>query len=141
MTPARRVIPSVPLGAEGARGIRRADITIEGIDQNGPSHELRVFLDNPDADAETEPVPDNGYAGSVYVYGHGGGLDDLEGSDVHIPVPMTRTIIATDAVRRARDRGPTASVTLVPVSYDTPAPDIDLDSVDVAVLIDEEPGA
>ncbi len=135
MTSARRVIPSVPLGAEGAQGARRADIVIDGIDQNGPSHELRVFLDNPGADAETEPLPEAGYAGSVHVYAQGGALDGLEG--VHVRVPMTRTIIATDAVGRARARGPAASVTLVAVPSESAGPEIDLSSLGVSVMVDE----
>lgn len=134
MTSARRVFPSVPLGTEGMHGIRRADIVIEGIDQNGPSHTLRIFVDNPDADADTEPIPENGFAGSLYVYAHAGALD--EGSAAHTRVPMTRAIIATEAVQRARSRGPTASVTVVALPSDSPGPEIDLSGLEVSVLVD-----
>jgi hypothetical protein len=132
------VFRSVPIavGTEGARNLQRADIAVEGLDQAGSSFDLRIFLNNPDADAMTEPTEDNGYAGSIYVYGYG---RPPEG-EVGARHPMTRSIIATDAVRRARAAGATAMVSLVPVPYDSPGPEIDLDGVEVSVLIDEQPG-
>jgi hypothetical protein len=50
---------------------------------------------------------------------------------------MTRSLIATDAVRRAARAGPTASVTLVPVGYEGSGDGIDLGPVQVAILVDE----
>ena len=131
MTPGPRVFPAVPVaGAEGGRSIDEAEIVVAGIDLAGPSHELRVFLDNAAADADTQPTPDDGYAGSIYVYGHAGALSR---SDQHEPLPITRTLVATDAVRRALAGGETASVTLVAVGGGGKG-DIDLDALDVSVL-------
>jgi hypothetical protein len=145
VTPSPRVFRSVPIaiGTEGARDLQRADIAVDGIDQAGSSFELRVFLNNPDADAATEPAQDNGYAGSIYVYGYGNPPADL--TEAREPgagprLPMSRSVIATDAVRRAQATGPTATVTLVAVPYDSPGPEIDMGSLDVSVLIDEQPG-
>jgi len=137
MTLSPRVLHSVPIatGAEGAR-LRRADIEVAGLDQAGASFELRMFLNNPGADAATEPTEANGYAGSIYVYGYGRPPESMRDDP---RLPMTRSIIATEAVARARAEGPTASLTLVAVPADSPGPEIDLGSVDVAVLVDEQP--
>jgi hypothetical protein len=128
-----RVYPAVPL-PPGAGGGERADIVVSGLEQAGPSYELRVFLGNPAADAATELTPDAGYAGSIHVYGYGDppppGLDDARAPRL----PMTRSLIATDPVRDAAARGPTAAITLVVVGYGPPDPGVDLAGVDVAVL-------
>jgi hypothetical protein len=131
VTLAPRVVPSVPIpvGAEEASQLQRADIVVDGVDQAGPSFELRVFVNNPQADAETEPTPDAGYAGSIYVYGYGRAPQE---SEPRPRIPMTRYVIATDAVRAAATAGPTADVTLVPVSSD---PDIHLEELQVSVLV------
>jgi hypothetical protein len=47
-------------------------------------------------------------------------------------------VIATDAVRRAAADGPTASVTLVAVPYDSAGGDVDLESAEVALLVDDQ---
>jgi hypothetical protein len=135
-----RVLPSVaiPLAATGAN-LERADIVVSGLDQAGPSFELRVFLNNPRADAQTEPVPDTGYAGSVHIYGYGrapeGAHPGPAAHPSHPRIPMTRYVIATEAVRAAAAKGPTAAVTLVPVPIQTPTPEIDLEDVQVSVLV------
>jgi hypothetical protein len=144
VTVSRRVLHSVPIsiGTEDAREIQRADVVVDGLDQAGPSFELRIFLGNPDADARTEPTEENGYGGSIYVYGYGyggpSGDPDAQGA-AHAPLTPRRSVIATDAVRRAAAHGPTGSVTLVAVPYDDAAGEVDLDSVDVAVLVDDQP--
>jgi hypothetical protein len=122
-----RVYPAVALPPGGGE---RADIAVSGLEQAGPSYELRVFLGNPAADAQTALTPDSGYAGSIHVYGYG--EPPPPGLGASRPrMPMTRSLIATDAVRAAAARGQTAAVTLVPVSYEAAV--IELDGVDVAV--------
>jgi hypothetical protein len=135
MTVGPRVLRSVPIstGTEGAR-VRRADIEVAGLDQAGSSFELRIFLNNPAAEAATEPIEERGYAGSIYVYAYGRPPDGMRTEGL----PMTRSIIATEAVRRARADGPTASVTLVAIPADSPGPAIDLGAVEVAVIVDEQ---
>lgn len=119
----------IPLGAEGARGIRRADIEIGGLEHAGASYELRIFLNNSAADADTPPTPGNGYAGSIFVYGYGGPRSPGDAR-----LPLTRSLPITDAVRAAAARGTQMSVTLVPVDGD--APDLDLDALEISVLVD-----
>jgi hypothetical protein len=120
-----RVYPSVPIasGPSEATSLRRADIEVSGLEQAGPSYELRIFLNHPDAGAETQPTEAEGYAGSIYVYGYGQAPPGDAGAEPRMP--MTRSVIATRAVGAAAARGPTATVTLVPVAYDeasAPAP-------------------
>src|SRR5215472_16555024 len=54
----------------------RSDLEIYGIYHGGPSYEGRIFLNNPKADQNTARTRENGYAGSFYIFGHGGGLGD-----------------------------------------------------------------
>jgi len=140
VTPAPRVFDAVAVRsgtADGAR-IARADIELSGLEQAGPSYEMRAFLNNPGAGAGTEPTQDNGYAGSIYVYGYGRPPPDLVESEQRPRLPMTRSIIATDAVRRAAQAGSTASLTLVPAGYEGSGDDIDLEPVEAAILVDED---
>lgn len=104
----------------------RADIEFEGVDHSGSTYEGRVFLNNPDADPSTEPNLDHGYAGSYYIFGHGGCYGDEGHCDVaprslydprppHMLSPTRKIVIATDAVRRAAAAGESLTVTVVPV--------------------------
>jgi hypothetical protein len=129
---------AIPIDREQASDLRRADLVVSGLEQAGASFELRAFVNNPKADAGTEPTPEAGYAGSIYIYGYGQPPESLDPeSGTHPRLPMTRYVDATDAVRAAAAQGPAAAVTLVPVSFATPGPDIHLDDVDVSVLIHE----
>lgn len=90
-------------------------MVFEGVDQSGPSYEVRVFLNNPDADHHTAPIPENGYAGSFHVYGYGlwPGKEAACGGESR--APMTRYLVATEPVRAALAKRDTVTVTAVPV--------------------------
>jgi hypothetical protein len=101
----------------------RADIEFEGVDHSGSSYEARVFVDNPEADGDTEPTAENGYVDSYYVFGHGGCYGDQGHCDVlprspydprtpHGLLPVKKVVTATDAIKAAQG---TFRVTVVPV--------------------------
>ena len=105
----------------------RADLHFHGVDHSGATFEGRVFLNNPKADEDTATIPANGYAGSFYIFGHGGCYGD-EGhcdvptrtrpNDLRRPHPLTPTEISleiTDALRDAIKKGSDLHVTVVPV--------------------------
>lgn len=105
---------------------QRADIEFHGVDHSGSSYEGRIFLNNPDADGDTETTGENGYAGSYYVFGHGGCYFDEGHCDVkprgpydprapHELWPMRKVVIATDAIRSAVAAGSALTITVVPV--------------------------
>jgi hypothetical protein len=127
------VFPSVPiaLGAEGAAGIGRADIEVTGLEHAAGSYELRIFVDNPGAGPDTEPLPAHGYAGSIYVYGYGDPLPPAlaEGGG---GLPLERSLPVTDAVVAAAARGPQLSITLVLVPPDA---GVDLGALTVSLLV------
>ena len=104
---------------------------LSGIEQAGAQFEPRVFVNNPAADAGTEPVLDEGYAGSVYVYGYGTPPAGTE----HIP--MTRYVVATEALRAAAAKGSSATITLVPVAFAGGEPEVDLNPIEVSVHVHE----
>ena len=121
--------PEIPIDDLGDT-FTRADIEIEGLDHSGSSYEGRVFVNNPDADDDTELTVDNGYAGSYFIFGHGGCYGDEGHCDVkprgpydprppHDLWPTRKVVIATDAVRRATQVGSTLTVTIVPVVLST----------------------
>lgn len=116
--------------AELGGDFSRADIEFEGLDHSGSSYEGRIYINNPDADEDTEATLDNGYAGSYYIFGHGGCFGDEGHCDVaprstydprppHALWPTRKVVIATDAIRKAVDDGPTMTVTVVPVVLST----------------------
>jgi tyrosinase len=121
--------PAVDL-AELGDDYSRADIEFEGVDHSGSTYEARIYLNNPDAHGDTEPTAENGYAGSFYVFGHGGCYGDQGHCDVvergpydprppHGLSPTRKVVIATDAVRRAASQGKAVSITVVPVLMST----------------------
>jgi hypothetical protein len=130
-----RPLTSPPLSLPGSPAdIARADIVLEGVEHGGASFEARIFLNNPRADETTPTTAEAGYAGSIHVYGFGAPAEagGAAGSasrarpapaDVAAPAlpgrraPTRRSIIATEAVRRAAGAGRTATVTVVPIVF------------------------
>ena len=106
----------------------RADVEFLGVDHSGSSYEGRVYLNNPDATDQTARTPEAGFAGSYYIFGHGGCLGDEGHCDVkprraydprpgHHLTGARKVVIATDAVRRALAGGGQVTVTVVPVVH------------------------
>ena len=77
------------------------------MEQAGPAYEGRVFLNNPNADANTPRTAEHGYAGSFHVYGLGVRLPEKAG--------IRKSVIATEAVRAAAANNQSVTVTVVPV--------------------------
>src|SRR5258708_32136807 len=109
----------------------RADLIFEGLDHSGPPYEGRVFLNNEGAHAGTPTTPENGYAGSFHIFGHGGCYgDDITHCQItgprrpydprpgHPPTPARKVLIATGALKPACAKGNEKTVTIVPVFYD-----------------------
>jgi tyrosinase len=61
---------------------RRADLVLDGVTHRGPSYEGRIFLRD-HADPTTPKDIEQGYAGSLYVFGHG----DCFGDEGHCHDP------------------------------------------------------
>jgi hypothetical protein len=108
--------------------LSRADLTFHGLDHSGPSYEVRVFFDHPDASSDTALTPDAGFVGKFSVFGHGGCFGDeghceIRGAvsvfDRRLPhqlVPATRVLTVTSGVRDLMHRGAgSVRVTCVPV--------------------------
>ena len=105
----------------------RADLEFIGVEHAGASYEARVFVNNPKADADTQPTEGNGYAGSFYVFGHGGCFGDAGHCDIHPqrdhfdprrshPLePMKKVVVATEVIKAAAATGSSINVTVVPV--------------------------
>jgi hypothetical protein len=107
----------------------RADIEFHSVDHAGPTYEGRIFLNKSDADEQT-PRDAPEYAGSFFIFGHGGCLGDVGHCDVvprrrfdprpaHPLTPIRKIVVATDAVRRAIAAGEEITVTVVPVILST----------------------
>jgi tyrosinase len=106
----------------------RADVEFIGVEHAGASYEARVYVNNPTADINTEPTEGNGYAGSFYVFGHGGCFGDPGHCDVpqtkrddfdprrsHPLEPIKKVVVATEAIKAAAMTGSSLNVTVVPV--------------------------
>ena len=111
----------------------RADLTFYGLDHSGPSYEVRVFFNHPDADADTPLTAGAGFAGSFAVFGHGGCFGGEGHCDVRPPVsvfdrrlphqlmPMVRVLTVTGAIGELiRADAQTVTVTAVPVVRNSP---------------------
>ncbi|MGO9462973.1 MAG: hypothetical protein ACLQVF_02255 [Isosphaeraceae bacterium] len=120
-------IPAALLDAE----FTRADIEFHGLDHAGATYEGRVFLNLSDANEQTpRNVPE--YAGSFFIFGHGGCLGDPGHCDAeprrfydprseHPLTPTLKVVMATDALRRAKGGADSITVTVVPILLSTNA--------------------
>jgi hypothetical protein len=108
----------IPLGLEKPGDtFYRIDLEIYGLDHGGASYEGRVFVNNRDANQDTQKSEENGYVGSFYVFAHGGCFGDLGHCDVrmdkrdydlrpsHPLTQMFTRLIITEPVRRQIEKG------------------------------------
>lgn len=96
---------------------KRADLVFEGVDHARDSYEVRVYLNNKDANEQTARSAETGYAGRFVVFGHGrcfGEQDHCEpalaaapaqaidpsGGHQHPLTPQTRILTITEPLRR-----------------------------------------
>jgi tyrosinase len=124
---------------ENGTKFARADLRFLGVDHSGESYEGRIFLNNPTADVATPADDEHGYAGSIYIFGHGhcwgdeghcsvppGPLHAFDDRDPHHLVPEIHEVDVTGAVRRLVDtETPNATVTVVPIVRREGAPELD----------------
>lgn len=117
-------------GEAGATLFTRADVVFTGVDHSGPSYEVRLFLNNPDATADTPRTGEHGYAGRFTIFGHGGCYGDDGHCDAamapadpaglrppHPLTPQQTYVTITDALHHLlAGNGTLETVTLVPVS-------------------------
>lgn len=125
--------------------VYRADIEFYEVDHAGASYEGRVYLDNPDANADTG-YEDPSYAGSYHVFGHGGCLGDPGHCEVkprrpydprpaHPLTKAKKVVIATDKVKGAIERDGQATVYVVPIVEPLPYEDVDPKYIEAPVEI------
>jgi hypothetical protein len=111
---------------EGQPAFKRADLVFDGVGHDGPSFEGRIFL-AADVDETTPKTADNGYAGSMYVFGHGrcfgdpghckvpsGPIHPFDYRRPHMLVPQVHVVQITNALRVLN--APAFSVTVVPTT-------------------------
>lgn len=116
----------IPLGPL-PKNFRRADLIFDGVDHSGATFEARVFVNNPGANDKTPKTALHGYAGTFHIFGHGGCFGDVGHCEVrglpraydprpaHPLSPARKTLIATEAVRKAVSKGKPMTVTVVPI--------------------------
>ncbi len=117
-----------------AHRISRADLVFLGLEHGGPSVEVRIFFNAPNADESTPATAEEGFVGVFSIFGHGGCYGDEGHCDVpehrrphdqrppHPLTPITKHVTVTEAVRRLTAEGATeVTVTIVPILHDVPA--------------------
>ncbi|HVE69660.1 MAG TPA: tyrosinase family protein [Solirubrobacteraceae bacterium] len=103
----------------------RIDIEFHNVVHAGASYEGRVYLNNPEAGEDTG-YDDPSYAGSYYIFGHGGCLGDPGHCDVeprreydprpaHPLTPALKVVIANDQARETIQQADELTVTVVPI--------------------------
>jgi hypothetical protein len=99
---------------------RRADLELIGVQKAGPSFVLDVFLDNPEADEETDRSITSGWAGTMPVFAHGecwgseGHCDPPRGPlsrfDLRPPHPLTPANLSMEVTAALQFLGPIEQV-------------------------------
>ena len=104
---------------------RRADLEFHGVDHSKASFEGRLFINNPEAGPET-PTSDESYAGSFWIFGHGGCAGDeghcapprerrpFDFRPEHQLTPMSKRVIITEKLEALVGQGQSFSVRIVP---------------------------
>lgn len=119
----------LPEHEEGDPAVKRRDLAFYGVDHSGSSYEAKVFINHPEANDET-PREDDHYAGSFFVFGHGGCFGDEGHCDVptgardpfdrrapHQLTPVTKLVNVTEALERLVDvTRPEQSITVTVVA-------------------------
>jgi hypothetical protein len=108
-----------------AEPYRRADLEFHGVDHSGASFEARLFINNPAAGPQT-PTDDASYAGSFWIFGHGGCAGDeghceppaqrraFDFRPEHQLTALSKRVIITDKLRELVRPGQEFSVRIVP---------------------------
>jgi len=120
----------------------RSDLELQGVDHSGPSYEGRVFINNDDANYDTPTDKSNRYAGSYFIFGHGGCYGDVGHCDMRRPMtrfnlipnqlkPENVSIIITPIIKDLPPNTKELKVTIVPVISDSNpmGRDIDIDKI------------
>ena len=108
-----------------------AELDFYGIDHSSGSFEARVFLNNQSANHDTKPAAENGYAGSFFIFGHGGcygdvGHCEVRGTkgpfDLRFEHPLTPGFRYLEITQKLKDIARTSAkeeivVTVVPVIH------------------------
>ena len=114
------------------RPFHRADLVFLGLEHSGPSVEVRIFFNAPQADASTPTTADAGFAGFFSIFAHGGCFGDeghcdmpeRRAADLRPPyalTPITKHVTVTGPVRRLiADGVQDVEVTIVPVLHNVP---------------------
>jgi hypothetical protein len=123
-------VPGQPTGSA------RADLIFLGVDHSQASFEARIFLDAPEAD-HTTARDDPAYAGSFFIFGHGGCFGDVGHCDVprtrarfdlrppHPLTPAIRVVSITEPLRTRVEEGATSvTVTIVAHAADGASNDV-----------------
>ncbi len=108
--------------------IKSAEIKFASLDTSKESYEARIFINNTKADHDTVKSERNGYAGSLYVFGHGslcfGGpghckAEELQGmydarssSDLK---PFDQYLRMTDYIKKICGKNTKITITIVPI--------------------------
>ena len=113
--------------ADASHRLSDADLEIIGVHHAEASYEGRIYFNNPKADASTPKTLEHGYAGSFYVFGHGGCFGDVghceingksdpfDLRDPHPLTPIDKRVSVTEALKYyARSNRP-ITITVVPV--------------------------
>ena len=114
--------------------IARADLTFSGLDDSGPSYEVRIFFNRPQATPATPRTARAGFAGRFALLGHGGcfgedghcqvttAVSAFDRSHPHQLAPATRIVTVTRPIRALIAAGAAeVLVTAVPVVRGLPA--------------------
>lgn len=109
----------------------RADLVFSGVDHSTISYEVRVFLNNPDADEGSSRTAEEGYAGRFVIFAHGGCFGGVGHCDIpagpraphdlrlpHALTQQTKVVDITRALERvfANEPHQLRSITLIPIS-------------------------
>jgi len=126
----RFVSKAIEIPAPARRSFRQAEVRLHRVPQLIRSCFVRVFLNNPNANAST-PLDDPSYAGYLAIFGHGGCI----GGPGHCDLPPSRArqhdirprnhntprnhrVIVTKAAKAALKKSSSLQITLVVIGAD-----------------------
>jgi hypothetical protein len=108
---------------------KRADLAFEGVQHDGPSFRVLLYLNNPDADQNAGRGAESGYAGEFPVFAHGdcwgdvghcevnrGPVSPFDHRPLHPLTPIGVSVEITEGLQRLADQ---EQVTVTAVAFST----------------------
>lgn len=108
---------TMPVAVPVSQG-KPLNLVVHGLEQAGPSYEVRVFIGNKSANIGTPLHSQYGFVGTIPIYGYGPSMPTIPGAaDKKARSPMSRELILPEESEKMISGKQAIPLTLIPVHF------------------------